>query len=157
MGAQMCGVRRAADGWRRECVFGHGGRAGICGRTILSAQKRWLSDAVAGYRKKRDYVVKRLRAMPGVTHDYEPQGAFYAFPTVHGNFGKKTPDGTVLKDAEGVCLYLLESCLVALVPGEAFGDGNCVRLSYAASMETLKECMDRMEKGFKALKPAKKK
>ena len=125
--------------------------------SLVQKDEKWLSDAVAGYRKKRDYVVKRLRAMPGVTHDYEPQGAFYAFPTVHGNFGKKTPDGTLLTDAEGVCLYLLESCLVALVPGEAFGDGNCVRLSYAASMETLKECMDRMEKGFKALKPAKKK
>ena len=71
---------------------------------------------------------------------------------MHGCFGKKTPAGVTLKDAEGVCLYLLESCLVALVPGEAFGDGQCVRLSYAASMETLTAAMDRMEKGLKALK-----
>ena len=90
--------------------------------------------------------------MPGVTHDYDPQGAFYAFPTVHGCFGKKTPDGTVLKDAEGVALYLLEHCLLAVVPGEAFGDGNCVRLCYATSMEILTTAMDRMDTGLKALK-----
>jgi len=112
----------------------------------------WLKEAVAGYRKKRDFVVRRLRAMPGVTHAYEPQGAFYAFPTVHGCFGKTTPGGVTLRDAEGVCLYLLEHCLVALVPGEAFGDGQCLRISYAASMETLTTALDRMEAGLKALR-----
>ena len=81
-----------------------------------------------------------------------PQGAFYAFPTVSGCFGKTTPAGVTLKDAEGVCLYLLDQCLLALVPGEAFGDGQCLRISYAASMETITTAMDRMEEGLKALK-----
>ena len=119
---------------------------------IRQYDPQWMASAVAGYRKKRDYVVGRLCAMPGVTHAYTPQGAFYAFPTVHGCFGKKTPGGVVLKDAEGVCIYLLEQCLLALVPGEAFGDGNCVRLCYAESMEILTESMNRMESGLKALK-----
>ena len=95
----------------------------------------------------------RLRAMPGLTHAYQPQGAFYAFPTVNGCFGKTTPSGKVLDDAEGVCLYLLEECLVALVPGEAFGDGNCLRISYATDMGTLQDAMDRMERGLAAIKP----
>ena len=56
-----------------------------------------------------------------------------------------------LTDAEGVCLYLLEDWLLALVPGEAFGDGDCVRLSYAASLETIADAMDKMEQGMKAL------
>lgn len=89
--------------------------------------------------------------MPGVTHAYEPQGAFYAFPTVRGCFGKRTPSGQLLSDAEGVCLYLLEHSLIALVPGEAFGDGDCLRISYAESMETLSASMDRMEAGLRAL------
>ena len=120
--------------------------------SIRQLDAKWLSGAVAGYRKKRDFVVGRLRAMPGVTHAYEPQGAFYAFPTVHGCFGKKTPAGVVLQTAEQVCVYLLEQCLLALVPGEAFGDGNCVRLCYAESMEVLTDSMDRMESGLKALR-----
>lgn len=112
----------------------------------------WMKSAVEGYRQKRDYVVGRLRAMPYVTHDYDPQGAFYAFPSISACFGKTTPDGTVLEDAEAVCLYLLETCLVATVPGGAFGDLNCLRISYAESMELLASAMDKMEAGFKALK-----
>jgi len=119
--------------------------------SIRQRDEAWLTSAVGGYRQKRDYVVGRLRAMPGITHAYEPQGAFYAFPTVKGCFGKTTPSGTVLNDAEGVCLYLLEQCLIAMVPGEAFGDGDCLRISYAESMDTLKSVMDRMEAGLKAL------
>jgi len=111
----------------------------------------WLAGCIKGYRKKRDYVLQRLRAMPGVEHDYTPQGAFYAFPTVSGCFGKRTPKGEVLCDAEGVCLYLLEEG-VALVPGEAFGDDNCLRIAYADSMETLGKAMDWMEKALRALK-----
>jgi len=124
--------------------------AGIA--ALRDVKPAWLREQVAGYRQRRDYVVSRLQAMPGVTHAYTPQGAFYAFPTVHGCFGKKTPSGTVIKDAEGVCLYLLEDHLLALVPGEAFGDGACVRLSYATSMETLTDALDRMEAGLKNLK-----
>jgi len=119
---------------------------------IREVKPQWYADAVAGYRKKRDYTLKRLRAMPHCEHVYTPEGAFYAFPSVKGCFGKKTPKGTTIVDAEGVCLYLLEECLLALVPGEAFGEGECVRLSYAASMETITEAMDKMEKGLRALK-----
>ena len=113
---------------------------------------KWLAEANAGYRKKRDYTLQRLRAMPGVSHAYEPQGAFYAFPTISSLFGKTTPAGKVLEDAAGVCLYLIEECLVALVPGEAFGNPNCLRISYAASLEQIGTAMDRMEAGIKALK-----
>lgn len=120
---------------------------------LRTPDAKWLSDAVAGYRQKRDYVVERLRAMPGVSHAYEPQGAFYAFPDVTGCFGKRTAiSDKEICSAEDVCLYLLEECGVALVPGEAFGDGNCVRISYATSMETLAASMDQMEAGLAALK-----
>jgi aspartate/methionine/tyrosine aminotransferase len=121
------------------------------GIAALTAPSSWLESATAGYRQKRDYTLKRLRAMPGVRHPYEPQGAFYVFPTVTELFGKTTPSGKLLRDAEGVCLYFLEECLVALVPGEAFGDPRCLRISYATSMEIITTAMDRMEAGIKAL------
>lgn len=54
--------------------------------------------------------------------------------------------------AQSVCLYLLDECHLALVPGEAFGDGSCLRISYAAAMDSLKEACDRFEKGVAKLK-----
>ena len=119
---------------------------------LRTPDKAWMTNALAGYRKKRDYVIGRLRSMPGVTHAYDPQGAFYAFPTVSGLFGKTTPQGKKLTSSNDVCLYFIEECLVACVPGEAFGDARCLRITFAESLETLKTAYDRMEKGIKALK-----
>ena len=90
--------------------------------------------------------------MPGISHAYEPQGAFYAFPKVEGLFGKVTPQGVTLRSSADVCIYLMEQSLVALMPGEAFGDGRCIRISYAESLETLGTAFDRMDEGIKALK-----
>ena len=93
---------------------------------------------VAAFRERRDYVCARLRAIPGVSLPSTPQGAFYALPDVSALVG----EGAV---GDALCSYLLQEALVALVPGEAFGAPECVRLSYAASMETLKEALDRIE------------
>lgn len=97
-------------------------------------------DAMLGeYRKRRDYVVQRLRAIPGV-QCAEPRGAFYAYPnirTVLGRDGLKTP----MEFAE----KLLEKAHVAVVPGEAFGTDAHVRITYAASLETIKKGLDRFE------------
>ncbi|MCL4794850.1 MAG: pyridoxal phosphate-dependent aminotransferase [Bryobacteraceae bacterium] len=97
-------------------------------------------DAMLGeYRKRRDYVVGRLRAMPGV-QCAEPRGAFYAYPNIGavlGRDGLKTP----MEFAE----KLLEKAYVAVVPGEAFGTDAHVRITYAASLETIKKGLDRFE------------
>jgi aspartate aminotransferase len=97
-------------------------------------------DAMLGeYRKRRDYVVQRLRAIPGV-QCAEPRGAFYAYPNIRavlGRDGLKTP----MEFAE----KLLEKAHVAVVPGEAFGTDAHVRITYAASLETIKKGLDRFE------------
>jgi aspartate aminotransferase len=80
--------------------------------------------------------------MPGVRANV-PVGAFYVFPDVSTFFGKSA-NGTIIKDANDLCLYLLSDALVALVSGDAFGDPNCIRISYAASEETLTEAMRRV-------------
>jgi aspartate/methionine/tyrosine aminotransferase len=118
---------------------------------LRQATPEWLASAVAGYRQKRDYTLQRLRQMPHVEHVYTPEGAFYAFPTIKACFGRVTAKGVQLADSNDVCLYLLEDFLLALVPGEAFGDPDCLRISYAASMETIADAMDKMEQGMKAL------
>ena len=108
-----------------------------------------VAEMVRAFRERRDYVCSRLRAIPGVSLPSTPDGAFYALPDVsalvgEGAVGVSGGFGPVA-DGDALCSYLLQEALVALVPGEAFGAPECVRLSYAASMGTLKEALDRIE------------
>ncbi len=105
---------------------------------------------VEEYRKRRDIVYGLLKEIPGVKANY-PEGAFYFFPDVSHYYGKS--DGTnVIKDGDDFCLYMLEKAHVSLVPGGAFGDEACVRLSYAASEKDLREALKRMKDALALLK-----
>ena len=108
---------------------------------------REMRDA---FLKRRDYVVSRFKAMRADAGDIKleaPRGAFYVFPDVSAIVGEGcVADGFgVVEDGDALCRYLLEKAQVALVPGSAFGNPECVRLSYAASDETLAEALDRIE------------
>jgi aspartate aminotransferase len=93
---------------------------------------------LAEYRRRRDFVVQRLRDIPGVTCA-EPRGAFYAFPNVSAALGKNGIQ-TSLELSE----RLLAEAHVAVVPGEAFGVDRHIRISYAASMKDLERGLDRI-------------
>lgn len=98
---------------------------------------------VEEYRTRRGIVHKLLLDIPGIKTNL-PEGAFYFFPDVSYYFGKS--DGTfTVKNGDDFCLYMLERGHVALVPGGAFGDDNCVRLSYAASEKDLREALKRIK------------
>jgi len=105
---------------------------------------------VEEYRKRRDIVYNLLKEIPGVKSNY-PEGAFYFFPDVSSYFGKS--DGSMtIKNADDFCMFMLEKGHVSLVPGGAFGDENCVRLSYAASEKDLREALKRMKDALTLLK-----
>ncbi len=93
---------------------------------------------LAEYRRRRDYVLERLRAIPGI-QSAEPRGAFYAYPNIGGVLAKNG-----IKGAMEFAERLLAEAHVAVVPGEAFGTGHHVRISYAASMEDLAKGLDRI-------------
>jgi aspartate aminotransferase len=93
---------------------------------------------LAEYHRRRDFVVKRLRAIPGVTCA-EPRGAFYAYPNIGAVLGTNGSSNT-LHFAEN----LLQKSQVAVVPGEAFGTDQHIRISYAASMNELERGLDRL-------------
>jgi aspartate aminotransferase len=99
--------------------------------------------------RRRRFLVSELNAMPDVSC-IVPTGAFYAFPNISGLFGKV--DGKPVFSSSDLSLFLLEDANVALVPGEAFGDDNCVRLSYATSMENLKKGVERIRNAVGKLK-----
>ncbi len=94
------------------------------------------------YRRRRDRIVAGLRAMPGIRCT-TPQGAFYVYPNVAAHLGKAG-----LADTAMLADKLLEEAHVALVPGEAFGTGEHVRISYATSMEQIEEGLRRMATFF---------
>lgn len=108
------------------------------------------NEMVAQYRKRRDIVYDLLKEIPGVKANY-PEGAFYFFPDVSAYFGKSN-GSTTIKNADDLCLYLLEKAHVSLVPGGAFGDEACVRLSYAASENDLREALKRIKQALLELK-----
>ena len=116
----------------------------------FSMGKGPVQEMVAAFRERRDAVVARLDAMPGVVCPV-PQGAFYLFPDVSAYYGRRTPDGDVVGGSVDLCGYLLEAQDVALVPGEAFGADAGVRLSYATDLDTLMRACDRIEAGLAAL------
>ncbi len=93
---------------------------------------------LAEYRKRRDFVVNRLRAIPGV-ECAEPRGAFYAYPNLGATIGKNGIHNTLQLSER-----LLADAHVAVVPGEAFGTDRHVRISYATSMTELERGLDRI-------------
>jgi aspartate aminotransferase len=103
----------------------------------------------AEYGRRRDYIVGRLRAIPGV-NCAEPRGAFYVFPRVSALYGKKH-QGQILSGSGAFAEALIERAHVAVVPGAGFGADGHIRLSYATSMEKIKEGVDRLEKFVREL------
>ncbi len=96
------------------------------------------------YLKRRDYMVERINSIDGISCR-KPNGAFYIFMNVQELLGKPLY-GKVFNSASELCDDMLERALVALVPSEGFGIDGYARLSYATSMETIKEGLDRIEK-----------
>jgi aspartate aminotransferase len=110
-----------------------------------------ISDMRNAFKERRDFIVDELNSMNGV-ECFKPSGAFYVFPDVHQLLGKKTPGGKKMETTTDLALYLLEDHGVATVPGDAFGEPNGLRLSYAASMENLEQAVIRLKNGFGLLK-----
>ena len=99
---------------------------------------------VAEFKKRRDYIIERLNSINGISC-LKTQGAFYVFPDVSGLFGKSFK-GKEIKDSMSLTELLLNEAKIAVVPGIAFGSDKNLRLSYASSMDNIKEGLDRLEK-----------
>ncbi|MBP6048437.1 MAG: pyridoxal phosphate-dependent aminotransferase [Chitinophagales bacterium] len=101
------------------------------------------------FQKRRDLVLGMLNEIPNVKCNI-PTGAFYVFPDLSAYFGK-TYDGETIKDADDLCLFLLNVGHVASVSGSGFGAPECIRFSYAASEENLKEAFTRVKNALAKL------
>jgi len=115
----------------------------------LKADPIVLKDMIAAFANRRTLVLNALNTIEGVKTN-TPGGAFYVFPDVSYFYGKSY-NGTTIENGSDLCLYLLDQALVALVAGDAFGDNDCIRISYAASEETLTEAMKRIKTALEKL------
>ena len=111
--------------------------------TAVEANPSVLNEMVTAFKNRRDLVVGLVNEIPGFKLNV-PEGAFYVFPDVSSFFGK-TLKGQLIKDATDFSMFLLAEANVATVTGDAFGNPNCIRFSYATSEALLTEAMRRIK------------
>ena len=151
----------AMTGWRLGYIAAHKDIAAACDKVqgqftsatcsitqkatiaAMHADPKILDEMIGAFKSRRKLVLDALAEIPGLVSN-KPGGAFYVFPNVSSFFGKSY-NGRIISNSDELCMYLLEEGLVALVGGDAFGDPNCMRISYAASEKTLTEAMKRIK------------
>ena len=114
--------------------------------TALESSPEKIKYMIDAFKERRKLILGLLVEIPGFKTN-QPQGAFYVFPDISYYFGKIIK-GTTINTASDFSMYLLEKANVATVTGEAFGNPNCVRISYAASEEAIKEACKRIKKAL---------
>ncbi|SCY71845.1 pyridoxal phosphate-dependent aminotransferase [Flavobacterium caeni] len=112
----------------------------------VDADPSVLKDMVQAFHNRRDLVVKLMQEIPGIKLNV-PEGAFYVFPDVSSFFGK-TLKGQTINNADDFSMYLLSEANVATVTGDAFGNPNCIRISYATSEDVLTEAIKRIKEAL---------
>lgn len=115
----------------------------------LTGDQTCVKDMLVAYTRRKNLILDLIRKIPGI-EVVEPDGAFYIFPKVDSYFGKKFGEQEI-NCSQDFCIYLLEQANVAMVPGEAFGDPACVRISFATSDDKITEAMSRMKSALAEL------
>jgi aspartate aminotransferase len=108
----------------------------------VSADPSVIHSMRDAFLSRRDFILEELNKIKGININ-QPHGAFYVFPDVSAFFNKSYENFTV-NNSDQLAMYILETAKVAVVTGNAFGSPNCIRISYASSMEKLKDAMDRI-------------
>ena len=123
--------------------------SGPCSVSQKAAEFAYISDQQCvedmrqAFERRRDLIVKLAKDIPGLEVNV-PEGAFYLFPKCSSFYGKTAPNGSTIANSTDLAMYLLEEGHVATVGGDAFGDPDCFRMSYATSDENIVEAMRRI-------------
>lgn len=142
-------IAAACDKMQSQITSGTCSIAQKAATAALKGGKAAPEEMAAAYRRRRDLVLQLMNEIPGF-QTYVPSGAFYIFPDVSHYFGKRY-QGQTISSALDLSLFLLTDAHVAVVSGEAFGAGQCIRFSFAASDEKLTEALRRIKNSLAKL------
>jgi aspartate aminotransferase len=142
-------ITDACNKMQGQVTSGANSIAQMAAKAAVEADPSVVADMVKTFRHRRDLVFDLLKDIPNIKINL-PEGAFYFFPDIRFYLGRQY-NGKRIETAQDLCIYLLEEHRLALVTGEAFGDPNCIRISYATSDEVLREAMLRLKNGLAAL------
>lgn len=119
--------------------------------TALTADNAPSMEMTKEFARRRQRVMELLKDVPGISCT-EPEGAFYVFPDMSSYYGKTDEEGNIIKDSADLCMYILNTAHVSSVMGAAFGEPNCVRFSYANSLENIEKAWARIKEALAKLK-----
>lgn len=143
-------IAKACAKMQGQFTSGINGIAQRAALAALTGDQEPTKEMAKTYLRRRDMVLDLLKEIPGIK-SYVPSGAFYIFPDVSAFFGKSDGD-VVIKTGDDLSMYILTRAFVSTVGGDAFGAPDCIRISYAASDENLKEAMKRIKEVLSRLK-----
>ena len=136
-------IAKACDKMQGQITSGTSSISQMAAIAALNSPPSITEDMTKEFHKRRDLCFTLLSEIPGLKCN-KPEGAFYFFPEISSYFGKSY-QGKLISNAEELCMFLLHEGHVATVSGDAFGEPNCIRLSYATSEENLRKAMQRMK------------
>ena len=139
-------IARACNKMQGQVTSGANSIAQRAVITAMEADPSSIQYMVTEFEKRRNLILSLVKNIPGMICNV-PAGAFYIFPDISYYFGKSLR-GKTINSADDFAMYLLEEALVATVTGEAFGNKDCIRISYAASQEQIIEAMSRIRKAL---------
>ena len=116
----------------------------------LTLDDSYTKEMNVSFKRRRDLVIGLMKDIPGLRCNV-PEGAFYVFPDVSSYFGKGDGTTTIKTDMD-MCLYLLDKAFISTVPGEAFGEPNCIRISYASADDKLTKALKQLKAALALLK-----
>lgn len=143
-------IADACNKMQGQITSGANSIAQMATKAAVQADPEVVRPMIDTFMKRRNLVYDLLVQIPGIKVN-KPEGAFYFFPDVSYYFGKSDGETTIV-NATDLSMYLLQKEYVAVVTGEAFGDENCIRISYAASEDLLREALKRISRGLARLK-----
>jgi aspartate aminotransferase len=143
-------IADACDKIQGQFTSGASSIAQKAAEAALNGDMRPTKEMMEAFHRRRDLVLGLMKDIPGIKLNM-PEGAFYVFADISSFLGKS--DGnTLIRTAEDLCMYLLNTAHVSLVTGEAFGDPNCFRMSYATSEDKLTEAVRRIREALSRLR-----
>lgn len=143
-------VAKACDKLQGQFTSGTNAITQRAAITALTGPLTATHNMVKAFEQRRLKVMELMKKITGFEYA-QPDGAFYAFPKVNHYFGK-TDGTTVINDASDLCMYLLNKAHVSTVTGSAFGDDDCIRISFANSMENIDKGFQRISDALQQLK-----